>query len=379
MADRGQATIKSWLTQPLEGEVRQAITRLSRADDVARIAVMPDVHLGEDVCVGVVLATRRLVYPMAVGGDIGCGMATIGFEVDAAALNDPAVADALLQQLSQSVPIVTRRRADAEALPRHLHPNGLSESSLAAAACEGGLLELGTLGRGNHFLEFQRDAEDRLWAMVHSGSRIMGQKITSLHLSRGARAKGGLIALDTSTPRGQAYVNDLTWARAYAKESRSRMLLRAADVVRQILRADPLPNSLTDCDHNHIETELHFAESLIVHRKGASRAGLGETGLIPGSMGTPSFHVHGRGEPDSLCSASHGAGRAMSRSEARQRITTINIERSLNGVRSNVRNPRNLAEECPLAYKDIGQIMRAQRDLVRIVRRVEPVASYKGG
>jgi tRNA-splicing ligase RtcB len=201
--------MKLWTAEPPEPAVRQTLERLVRAPDVVHVAVMPDVHLAAGVSNGVAMATERLIYPAAVGGDIGCGFATVAFDGAAGPLARRSAAEAVLQALPAAVPVMRhRRRNGLPELTGELTAERLSAPELAAKASGEGRLELGTLGRGNHFLEFQRDDEGRLWLMAHSGSRAMGQHIAGFHGKRATSAGGGLAWLDADTEAGQAYLND---------------------------------------------------------------------------------------------------------------------------------------------------------------------------
>ena len=369
------SNVKAWLTEPMPAEVARAVERIARAPDVQRVAIMPDVHLAADVCVGTVIATHELIYPAAVGGDIGCGIAVIGFEADAHALGEAHVATQLLERLQAEVPVHRHRHNKA---PDTLSRHELSDPALRALSRREGAVQFGTLGRGNHFLEFQSDDEGRLWLMVHSGSRAMGQAIRDLHVSRATPAGGGLAFLKADHSEGLAYLADLEWARAYARQNRRAMVDAAAQIVREVLAAGTVEDTYMDCDHNHLRSEPHFGRKFWIHRKGAMSAAEGESGMIPGSMGTESFHVTGRGDADSLCSSSHGAGRQMSRSEARQRIRPAQLERQMKGVWFDPRAAPSLCDEAPSAYKDVRAVLRAESVLTRVVRRLRPVLSYKG-
>lgn len=370
------APMRSWLAAPLTEDVRKALARLARAPDVARIAVMPDVHLATGVCIGAVLATRRLIYPQAVGSDIGCGIATIRFDCEAGAIDNEKAASAVLAALREAVPVMRHR--SLAAAPELPDPADLSTATLASAARREGRIELGTLGRGNHFLEFQRDHDDRLWLMVHSGSRVMGQEIAHHHAGEATRAGGGLVYLSADTPAGQAYLNDADWAVRFAAANRAAMIESACVVIGRVTGARPDSSTFVDAAHNLVRRECYSDGEFFVHRKGASPAGDGEHGLIPGSMAAPSYHVQGRGVDESLRSSSHGAGRKMTRTQARSSISPRQLEEAIGPLWFDRRRLASLTEEAPEAYKDIGAVMRAQRDLVRIVREVKPVLNYKG-
>jgi tRNA-splicing ligase RtcB len=372
--------IAHWLTAPLRPDVAQSLERLFAAEDVRHIAVMPDVHLSGDVCVGVALATQRLIYPAAVGGDIGCGMAAIAVQA-AADLLDDRTAGGLLAGLARRVPAMRHSRRTMPELPKSLLQSPLGHPRLTKLLERDGRVQLGTLGRGNHFLEFQSDQDDRLWIMLHSGSRAMGQAITVHHVAVAKQRKsppGQLQCLDVETPEGAAYLADVAWAIRYANESRLAMLRATEQLLQDLFGVSFDWPTLIHADHNHVRRETHFGQSLLVHRKGALPAAADQPGVIPGSMGSASFHVTGRGCELSLGSSSHGAGRAFSRSQAAQRIQPRQLLREMRGVWFDDRLARQLCDEAPSAYKDVRAVMRAQRELTRIERELRPLLSYKG-
>jgi tRNA-splicing ligase RtcB len=302
-------------------------------------------------------------------------MATVALRATADLLDDELRAGRLLSELYRNVP--SNRHSVRRDLPVELESSPLSHPTLRTLSQRDGRVQLGTLGRGNHFLEFQIDADQRLWVVVHSGSRGVGQAITRHH-TRSARPGSGLVSLDADSAAGQAYLADVDWGRRYAAENRLAML-RAVEAILEDEFATTLDwTTLIHSDHDHVRRECHFGESFWVHRKGAQPASAGESGIIPGSMGTATFHVEGRGCPEALQSCSHGAGRELSRTDARQSIGVAAFERQLRGIWFDRRRSAALREEAPAAYKDIGQVLRAQGDLVKIRRRLEPRLSYKG-
>jgi tRNA-splicing ligase RtcB len=370
---------KMWLAEPLSAEVQTSIHRMARAAGVEHIAVMPDVHLSHQVCVGLVIGTSDRIYPQAVGSDIGCGMAAVGFDSSADVLRDARHGASLLQSLYKTIPIIRHQKhRTAAPMPQHLATMELSTSALNRHRRDAEV-EFATLGRGNHFLEFQADQEDRLWLMIHSGSRGIGQAIRDFHVRHAGGSDNDLVALTADEPAGLAYLHDMNWARQYAGASRRAMIDAVARLVHQRFAIDADEHSLIECDHNHVQRERHAGRDLWAHRKGATQAADGMPGVIPGSMGTCSFHTKGRGHPDSLCSSSHGAGRALSRTEARQRISASAVVQQMRGIWFDPRLASHLREEAPAAYKNVEQVMRAQRDLTRIVRRLRPLLVYKGG
>jgi tRNA-splicing ligase RtcB len=213
--------------------------------------------------------------------------------------------------------------------------------------------------------------------MVHSGSRGLGQAIRAAHVMHADRGRSGLMCLDVTTPAGHAYLRDMRWARRFAAASRRAMLLAVGTVAGELFGWRLLGPTLFDCDHNHINEEEHSGARLFIHRKGAAAAWPDEPGIVPGSMATPSFHVAGRGVADALCSSAHGAGRAMSRAEARRRISRNRLLQELRDVYVDARSVGGLREEAPSAYKDIHAVMKAQRKLVRVRRTLLPILTHK--
>lgn len=370
------AAIHRWVIEPLSPEVEAALRRVAACPDVARVAVMPDVHLAGDVCVGSVIATRQTLLPGAIGGDIGCGVATVRFDGDVEWLADRHRAARVLAAIGRVVPAIRHRSRDAPPLPARLEEQPLSHPRLHALARGTGRLELGTLGRGNHFVELQTDEQDRLWLMVHSGSRAIGQAIRDHHEAR-AVPVGSLAGLDVRSPEGLAYAADLAWALTYAEENRRALVAAVSAVLAEVAGAAPDPSTAVSCHHNFARAELHDGTTYWVHRKGAISAAVDEPGLIPGSMGTASYHVAGRGHAPALCSSSHGAGRRFSRGAARRHISAVAVEKQLTGVWFDHRLVDGLRDEAPAAYRDIGRVMQAQRELTRIVCKVRPRLVYK--
>ncbi|HYD00131.1 MAG TPA: RtcB family protein [Phycisphaerales bacterium] len=382
-------TIRMWLAEPLAPECRTAIDRLARIDDVTRIAVLPDIHgasEGGSLGAGIVLATTRLLIPQAVGADIGCGMSTCRLNLSADAVPDEQTAMAILAAVRRTVPIIRHSHRAHPPLPHACGPHRLSEP-LHNALARDGVIEFGTLGRGNHFLELQRDDDGALWLLVHSGSRAMGQLVTRHHLAQAVK-QNGVGALDATTDPGRAYAADAAWAVDYAADaawavdyarlSREAMLDAAARAIGTALGVPVSADPPWGATHNSVTREHHGDEDLWVHRKGAAPAHAGLLNAIPGSMAAETFHVEGRGECESLCSSSHGAGRTHSRSEATRRTTTKELARQLRNVYTDPQQRPRLRDEGPAAYRDIRSVMRAQSDLVRITRRLRPILTFKG-
>ncbi|HUQ68523.1 MAG TPA: RtcB family protein [Planctomycetaceae bacterium] len=365
--------VEMWLAEPPSTEVQRVIDRLRRLPDARQLAVLPDVHLAADVCVGIALATADCVYPAAVGGDIGCGMLAVAVNADAEFLASPERAADILSELYDRIP--ANKHRFAQDLPPELRDAALSCDRLERLKRRDGAVQLGTLGRGNHFVELQRDGENRLWLMIHSGSRGLGQAITEHH-QRQCTDRGGLHGLIADEATGQAYLHDVAWARRYAVANRLGM----AQAVEALIQTHDITldwSTLIHCDHNHVAREMHRGEWVWVHRKGAMPAEDDQPGMIPGSMGTSSVHVIGRGCDAALRTCSHGAGRKLTRTAARQR-SRRDLFRQMGHIWFDRRYADDLREEAPSAYKDLRTVLRAQRDLIRIVRELHPVLVYKG-
>jgi len=372
----GIAKTRMWTYEPLGTEVARTLERLAAIDDIEHIAVMPDVHLAHDICIGTVVAARAYLYPQAVGNDIGCGMSSICLgEIDSKKFEKKVAAIYLL--LGELVPVIKHRTEFAE-LPVELAALPLSDEKLEKLKQRDGKLEFGTIGRGNHFLELQRDESQRLWLAVHTGSRGIGQSIAKFHLGRIGGNPTGIRAIAANSAPGRAYLNDAHWAQLYAKLSRRAIIDVMAQALGEILDLEVDEQSRIECDHNHVQREEHFGREYWVHRKGAIHAAPGTVAIIPGSMGSATYQVEGRGCAAALSSASHGSGRTMSRSEARRKITLKKFRESMDGIHYDVTKESLLRDEAVTAYKPISKVMQAQQSLVKIVRVLRPVFSYKG-
>lgn len=379
--------VRLWLCAPLDAATANALDRLRQLPDLRRMAVMPDVHPSADVCVGTVLATGGLVYPKAVGGDIGCGMTTVGCKLAPLESLHDKRRRRVLEEFTARIAILRRRNDDSSWSPHAPSPDALSDDRLTKGATRDGLIQLGTLGRGNHFLEVQADDEDRVWIMVHSGSRAMGQYVVEHHARRAATAlgrsaqralSGRLLALDATSPEGLAYMQDHDWCVRYAAANRRRLLEDAAIILKRECGLAADWSTFVDVPHNFVRRENHGSD-LIVHRKGAAPAEAGSIGLIPGSAGTFSVHVEGLGNADALRSSSHGSGRVLSRADAKRSVSGSKLRRQLEGVTHDERLMARLTDEAPSVYRDLRTVLEAQRDLVRTRRRLRPLISYKGG
>jgi tRNA-splicing ligase RtcB len=276
------------------------------------------------------------------------------------------------------VPCRRRNRRAILEPPPDVLDGRLSDDRLEKLRRREGALEFATLGSGNHFLELQADEEGRLWLMVHSGSRALGPAIRDHHLARAEANGDGLRAVDAESDAGAAYLGDAAWARRFAAASRRAIAREAGAVLESVLGAALLWESAIATDHNHVAREEVGGEALWIHRKGAMPAHRGEPGVLPGSMGTRSFHVEGRGCAAALCSSAHGAGRLLSRGAARGQLTVRELGRQMEGIWFDHRLAAVLLDEAPSAYKDIRAVLRGQKDLVKVTRTLRPMLAYKG-
>ena len=392
--------IKAWTRGvAIEDAARRQLENTARLPIVFRhVAVMPDVHFGMGATVGSVVPTQGAIIPAAVGVDIGCGMMAVQTTLPAAQLPDS------LKKL---------RTAIERAVPHGRTDNGGRndvgawrgklpapvENAWKKLAREYETLtdkhpkldrgndvnHLGTLGTGNHFIEVCLDEADRVWFMLHSGSRGVGNRIGSYFI---ALAKADmeqhvknlpdkdLAYLSEGTRHFDDYVEAVHWAQRYALTNREIMMAAVVDAAHEQLPPFQLGDVAVNCHHNYVAIEHHFGREVFVTRKGAVRARLGDFGIIPGSMGARSYIVRGKGDPESYCSCSHGAGRSMSRGEAKRRFTVEDHEKATAGIEC--RKDEDVIDETPMAYKPIDKVMAAQSDLVEVVHELRQVVCVKG-
>jgi tRNA-splicing ligase RtcB len=356
------------------------------------LAVMPDVHYGKGATVGSVIAMRDAVCPAAVGVDIGCGMSAVRTSLTA---NDlPGDLSRLRSKIEEAIPVGRGMHA-SPVEPGGFH--GLATSGwddfwrrfdgVADAVKfreERATKQMGTLGSGNHFIEICTDTTGSVWLMLHSGSRNIGKELAEYHIGVAQRLphNQGLVDRDLAvfvadTPQMAAYRNDLFWAQEYAKYNRTLMMALLKDVVRkEFKKAKPTFEQEISAHHNYVAEERYDGMDLLVTRKGAIRAGSGEYGIIPGSMGTGSYIVKGLGNEKAFNSASHGAGRRMSRNAAKRRFSTRDLEEQTQGVEC--RKDSGVVDEIPSAYKPIEQVIEQQSDLVEVVAKLKQLVCVKG-
>ncbi|MFE7774439.1 RtcB family protein [Streptomyces sp. NPDC057445] len=385
--------IRMW-TDPstVEGVAMQQLRNVATLPWIKGLAVMPDVHYGKGATVGSVIAMRGAVCPAAVGVDIGCGMSAVRTSLTA---NDlPGDLSRLRSRIEQAIPVGRGMHADpvdpgrVYGFPEAGFGDLWSRFDYVADAVkfrrERATKQMGTLGAGNHFVEFCLDESGAVWLMLHSGSRNIGKELADYHIGEAQKLphNQGLIDRDLAvfvadTPQMAAYRNDLFWAQEYAKYNRAIMMGLFQEVVRKEFRKARVTfEPVISCHHNYVAEERYEGMDLLVTRKGAIRAGSGDFGIIPGSMGTGSYIVKGLGNEKSFNSASHGAGRKMSRNAAKKRFSTRDLEEQTRGVEC--RKDSGVVDEIPGAYKPIEKVIDQQRDLVEVVAKLKQVICVKG-
>lgn len=379
----------SWASLLEDGTREQAVRTSTMPFIHPHLALMPDAHLGKGATVGSVIPTLGAIMPAAVGVDIGCGMEAVrtGWTADDLTGRDLS---ALRRAIEDAVPLsagaanarlTDSARTRVAALRDQAGAAGFDPARYAARW----ELQLGTLGSGNHFIEVSLDQEDRVWLFLHSGSRGVGNKIAQHHIGV-ARAlmerwwitlpDPDLAYLVAGTAEFDRYLAELHWAQDYARENRAEMVDRVAACTAELMGAPVEVTTSVSCHHNYTAQERHFGRDVLVSRKGAISAREGEWGLIPGSMGTRSYVVQGLGDPVSLHSAPHGAGRAYSRSAARRTFTREQLREAMAGIE--YRDSDAFLDEIPAAYKDIEQVMADAADLVEVRFTLRQVVNVKG-
>lgn len=374
----------SWASEIDDAAVTQA-ARTARLPFVAgHVALMPDAHVGIGATVGSVIPTEGAIIPAAVGVDIGCGMVATETTLTAADLPDSLAG--LMPLVERHIPAGVGKGHDDPALDSALSDLGLPHTALTPRQEKTVALQFGTLGSGNHFVEVCLDERDRVWTVLHSGSRGIGNQLATQHIADAKKAMLGQVAVledpdlahfTQGTPEFTAYVEDMLWAQRYAMASRARMDRVLSQALFRVVGGGERVRSI-NCHHNFTQMESHLGKELWITRKGAIKADRGDEGVIPGSMGTRSYIVRGLGNPESYHSCSHGAGRRMSRGRARRELSPGSLAEAMRGRTWNADRAAALVDEHPEAYKPIDQVMADQRDLVEVRHTLSQVFNYKG-
>lgn len=380
--------VKNWATG-LDQHAVQEVENLCKLPFVFKhIALMPDAHGGKGMPIGGVLATKGVVVPNAVGVDIGCGMCAVKTNIKVADITQEVLRKKILRGIRKQIPLGRAHHKIAQ--PEEFMPQGhnLEATVVVARQQMSAMKQIGTLGGGNHFIELQRDEEDNLWIMIHSGSRNLGKQVGDYYNEKAealnrrwfSSVPSGiqLPFLPMRTDEFRQYWAEMSYCIDFALANRRLMMQRIQEVIGEVMPGAEF-EPMINIAHNYAAFEKHFGEDVIVHRKGATLAREGSVGIIPGSQGTCSYITEGLGNPESFMSCSHGAGRRLSRSEA---VNTLSMESEIamlerQGIVHSIRTKTDL-EEAAGAYKNIDEVMEAQSDLVKIRTKLMPIAVIKG-
>lgn len=404
--DKTKFPIKTWLSgiDKIEESCLEQAYNLSNLPFLHKwVCLMPDTHAGKGMPIGGVIAAKDVIIPNAVGVDIGCGMVFVATNIKYEEIREAKAGTATIMQsmiggIMRSVPVgfeSHKQKQESAVLDLALENMEKYDTNPELThLIEEGYFQVGTLGGGNHFIELQEDEEGYLCIMIHSGSRHLGKEICDYFHGKARELNRTwysrvpdeyrLAFLPVHEKEGQQYINWMHLALDYAFENRERMMEKVCSVVKeQIERYTGLTVSFTDkinCHHNYAALENHYDANVWVHRKGATRVRLGERAVIPGAMGSYSYVVEGKGNSESFCTSSHGAGRAYSRTGAMQKFTAeqVMVDLKEQGVILGKRKKNDVAEECRFAYKDIDEVMAQQADIVTPIRRLKTVGVVKG-
>jgi tRNA-splicing ligase RtcB len=391
--NEGRVPVKVY-TGDIEPQARQQLVNISRLPIVHHhVAAMPDVHLGIGATVGSVIPTLRAIIPAAVGVDIGCGM--IASRLSSTGNDfDESLLQRIFQRIEKNVPVGFNQHGerDVRAHAARRFEKGLKKILEKHSGIQKRVgkrsswaHQMGSLGGGNHFIELCLDESNQAWVMLHSGSRGIGNAIGMyfIALAKKDAEKNQIFLPDRDLayfPEGAThfadYVEAVGWAQDYARANRAEMMELVLDALRRHLPSFEVTGAAVNCHHNYVERERHFGEDVWLTRKGAIRAREGELGIIPGSMGARSYIVRGKGNPESFHSCAHGAGRRMSRTQAKRDFSVEDLKQQTQGVIC--RKDHGVLDEIPGAYKDIGEVMANQSDLVEVVHTLKQVLCVKG-
>jgi tRNA-splicing ligase RtcB len=388
--EEGARPIKIW-TDEVEASALTQLKNLARLPFINGngVACMPDVHAGIGSTVGTVIATEKAVIPAAVGVDIGCGMNAVRLSLKASNLPDNL--KPLRDEIERRVPLGVGGAHDDSTDIGVVDP--MLWQTVINPLYKGDFMkfhekvasQLGSLGSGNHFIEICIDESQDVWIMLHSGSRGIGNMIGTHYIAKAKRQMeqffitlpdDNLAYFPEDTEDFDDYMHAVGWAQNYAFENRRRMMIQVIEAMRGMMPEFTITQEAINCHHNYVEKEHHFGRNMWVTRKGAIRARDGDLGIIPGSMGQRSYIVRGKGDLQSYCSCSHGAGRVMSRAEAKRRFTLTDLIAQTEGVEC--RKDEGVIDEIPASYKDIDQVMANQTNLVEVVHTLKQVLCIKG-
>ncbi|WP_430813745.1 RtcB family protein [Carboxylicivirga sp. RSCT41] len=376
--------IKMWLDD-IEGNALAQAKNMANLPFVHRhVALMPDAHSGYGMPIGGVLATKGVIIPNAVGVDIGCGMCAMRTSLDD---TDTENLKQIMSRIRKTIPVGFNWHKEAQDI-KHMPQTG-ELPPVVERHYEKASKQIGSLGGGNHFIEIQHGSDGKVWVMIHSGSRNLGNQVANYYNKKAKQlnerwhtsvpASYDLAFLPIETDEAHAYMNEMNYCVEFAFANRRLMMERVQHAFLEVFKGDVVFDELINIAHNYAAWENHFKENVLVHRKGATRARLGETGIIPGSQGTRSYIVEGLGNAESFESCSHGAGRLMGRKQAQRELDLQSEIKKLNdkGIIHGIRHQKDL-DEAAGAYKDIDVVMANQADLVNVKVELEPLAVVKG-
>ena len=381
--------IKLWLNDIDDGALAQAKNLANLPFTYKHVAIMPDSHMGYGMPIGGVIATDGVIIPNAVGVDIGCGMSAIPLDVSTEELRPELLG--IVERVREAVPVGFNRHSEPQSISWMPSLEWLQRDiPIVDREYDKALTQVGTLGGGNHFIEFQTTEDGQAYLMIHSGSRNIGKQVAD-HYNNVAKelndqwysqvpAEWQLAFLPAYSELGQTYASEMKYCTEFAKKNRELMMARILDIVRDVFReSQPLVSNMINIAHNYATIESHFGKNVWVHRKGATSAKDGELGIIPGSQGTASYIVRGVGNQLSFMSCSHGAGRVMGRKQAKRELNLAEEQRKLDeqGIIHSIRSVKDL-DEATSAYKDIDTVMENQQDLVDVLVELKPLAVVKG-
>ena len=391
--EEGRVPVRIY-TDEVEAGARQQLVNVSKLPIIHHhVAAMPDVHAGIGATVGTVMATHRAVIPAAVGVDIGCGMIAARTSLTANDFDEQRL-KRVFDQVSRDVPVGRDQHKEGRALTDAAKPFGRRLRKIMEKhpplekrfpRTQNWVQQMGSLGGGNHFIEVCLDEANRAWVMLHSGSRGIGNAIGTYFIELARRdaerrelrlPDRDLAYFEEGAEHFDDYVEAVGWAQDYAAANRNAMMDLVVEAMRRHLPAFEVTDEAVNCHHNYVEREHHYGADVWVTRKGAIRAGAGELGIIPGSMGARSYIVRGKGSKESFESCAHGAGRRMSRTQAQKAYTAQDVVEQTQGVVC--RKDRGVVDEIPAAYKPIDEVMANQSDLVETVHTLKQVICVKG-
>jgi len=390
---KGKVPVKIY-TDDIEHEAYQQLLNISTLPFVhSHVAAMPDVHYGKGATVGSVIPCKGAIIPAAVGVDIGCGMNALRLSIKASELPDNL--RGVRTAIEAAIPVGFDSHKHDKARASTVRPLSDGLDSILKKhpkmykndkkKFKTWVRQLGTLGGGNHFIELCIDQNEDVWIMLHSGSRGIGNAIGQYFINLAKKdmeqhvhslPDKDLAYFTEGAQHFDDYVEAVNWAQDYAMDNRREMMRLIVEALKKKLRKFGVTKEAINCHHNYVSVEEHFGENVYITRKGAISAGEGELGIIPGSMGTKSFIVRGKGNPESFCSCSHGAGRRMSRGKAKRHFSEMDLEQQTEGVEC--RKDKGVLDEIPGAYKDIDVVMENQSDLVEVVHTLWQVICVKG-